>query len=167
MPRKKSRRRSSKRYSGFDGGKKRRSRRSRRGLFMGGIGGGRGMKGITDLLMQGAAGAAGAVGSAYVANVVPLPENLKKFKPAVPLLVSVLLMTFGKKIPMSKPLAFGAAMSGVLGFAHQFIPNLPALAGVDSAPELTQDEQALLGAPQYMGAVAEYAGETSLTPASM
>ena len=157
------------RHMGFDGRKRsRRSyRRSRRGLLMGGMGGG--VKGITSLLMQGTAGAAGAVGSAYLANVLPLPASMTKFKPAIPLITAVLLMTVGKKIPMSKPMAFGAAMSGVLGFAHQFVPNLPALAGVSSAPELTtSDRMLLLGAPQsFGGAVQNMKGETSFTPASI
>lgn len=151
--------------------KRHRSRRrhSRRGLLMGGMGGGL-VKQVTGILTQGAAGAAGAVGGAYLAKFVPEKIVPVKFKPAVPLLLAVALLTVGKKVPMAKELAFGAAMSGVLGFAKGFMPGLPTLAGVESAPELSGEEQELLlGAPQdYMGAVQSYAGEEgNLTPANL
>lgn len=153
------------RHYGFDGrkrGSRRRGyRRSRRGLFMGAESG---VKAVPNLIMQGAVGAAGAVGSAFIAN--KLPGNLDpKIKAAVPLAIAVLLLMIGKKIPMSKPLAFGAAMSSVLALTKQFVPGLPTLAGVESAPELTNEQALMLGAPQTFGAVQEYAGAVS--PADM
>lgn len=150
---------------GFDGRKRRRhGRRSRRGLFMGARAG----VNIPRLFTQGAIGAAGAVGSAYIAKVIPLPANMSKFKPAIPLIVSVLLLTIGKRIPMSQTLAFGSAVSGVLGFAKQVMPQLPTLAGVDTAPELTEQDRILLGAPQNYGAVQEFQGqESAVTPADL
>jgi hypothetical protein len=136
-------RRVSRRMHGFAGGRRSR-RRTRRGLLMGG-----GMSGIVPMLTQGAVGAAGAIGSAYVANMIPnVPP---KIKPAIPLALAIGLLMFGKKIPMSKPLAFGAAISGIMGFAKQFVPTMPTLAGVDSAPELSADEALMLGAPQSFG----------------
>jgi hypothetical protein len=162
MAKRRSRKRSRKAY-GFEGRRARRSSRKRRGVFMGGMGGG-GMKGITKTLMQGAVGAAGAVGSAYLSNMIP--QVPAKLKPAIPLAVAILLLTMGKKIPMSQALAFGAAVSGVLGFAKQFIPNMPALAGVETAPELTQEELAVLGGPTSFGAVQQFTGD-AVTPADL
>jgi len=154
MARRKTRRRSRRYHGGFDGRKRRSSRRrSRRGLLMGGIGGGN----IPTLLTQGAIGAAGAIGSAFVANMVP--QIPAKMKPIIPIALAIALVTFGKKFPMAKPLAFGAAISGVLGFTKQFAPQLPSLAGVETAPELSAEEQYLLGTPSIYGAVNEFSGQ--------
>jgi hypothetical protein len=96
---------------------------------------------------------------------MPVPAQMK---PAVPLALAILLVMFGRRIPMSRALAFGAAMSGVLGFTKQFAPNLPSLAGVDSAPQLDSSSRFLLGSPQYYGgAVQEFQGSQMLTPASI
>jgi len=130
-------------------------RRSRKGLIMGGIG----SQGIVPMLTQGAIGAAGAIGSAFIASKIPGVSP--KFKPAIPLALAVALLMFGKKIPMSKAIAFGCVVSGAMGFVKQFAPNVPLLAGVDSAPELTGEEMTLLGAPQTFGSVQELTGAVS------
>lgn len=152
------------RVHGFDGRKRRATRRyhggrrrSRRHVLMGGIG-----SNIPKLLMQGAIGTAGAVGSAFIASKLPVPA---KFKPAIPLAVAIALLTVGKKVPMAPALAFGCAVSGVMGFVKQFAPTVPLLAGVDSAPELSADDIAMLGGPQTFGAVQELTGAVS--PADM
>jgi hypothetical protein len=155
--------RRSRKHYGFEGRRRSYRRHSRRGRFLGGAGGG--MRGATNMIMQGAIGAVGAIGSAFVAGRVPVPAQMK---PAVPLALAILLVMFGRRIPMSSALAFGAAMSGVLGFTKQFAPGLPTLAGVDSAPQLDASSRLLLGAPQYYGgAVQEFSGSQMLNPSSI
>lgn len=162
MSRKRSRKhsRKSRKTYGFEG--RRRSRRhSRRGLLMGGIGGG--MKAVVPVLTQGAIGAVGAVGSAFIASKLPIANA--KIKSAVPLALAILITLFGRKIPMSKPLAFGCAMAGVLSLTKQFVPALPLLSGVDSAPELSTEESLMLGAPTSFGASQEFSG--AMSPADL
>jgi len=121
--------------------------------------GGMGTKGIVPMLTQGAVGAAGAIGSAFIASKIPgVPA---KMKPVIPFAVAIALLMFGKKIPMSKPLAFGCVVSGAMGLVKQFAPNIPLLAGVDSAPELSADEMNLLGEPQTYGSIQELTGAVS------
>jgi hypothetical protein len=144
-----------------------RSRRSRRGLLMGGFGGGNPMKQITGLVTEGAIGAAGALGTSFLVSKLPATIN-PKLKAGIPILVAIGLVMLGKKIPQSKALAFGAAMSGIMALTKQFVPALPMLAGVESAPELDASEQFMLGGPQsFDGAVQEYSGANTLSPADI
>jgi hypothetical protein len=89
---------------------------------------------MKNMFMDGAAGAVAAVGSAYLTNAIPLPSSVSRFKGAIPLALAVLVGTKGKKLPHSTGITVGLATVGILSIVKQFVPNLPLLSGVMTAP---------------------------------
>jgi hypothetical protein len=148
-------------FEGFDGGKKgkRRGKSVRvRHVFMGGADKG-GLAGIGKILLNALIAGGGAVGGSFIASKTPIPA---KFKPAIPLGIAVILALLGKKVPFANILALGNAAAAGLGAAKQFFPALPLIAGVDSIPELEENEKIAL-----LGGAASMDGTSDMSSAEM
>lgn len=144
-----------KRYHGMEGITHHRKQHGGRGrsvcvrhVLMGAHEGG--LSGIGKILLNGSIAAGGAIGGSFLASKLTMVPV--KFKPAIPLGISIVLALLGKKVPMANILALGNAAAAGLGAAKQFMPTLPLLAGVDSIPALEEHEKrALLGDARLSG----------------
>lgn len=116
-------------------------------------------------------GAAGAVGGTMIGNAIPIADP--RLKAIMPLIAGILLSGFGKSA-MLKKLAYGMSIGGALSTIKAIAPNIPMLAGEESAMQITPSDieqavltgaitpaqgQALLSSPEFMGLSETYAGE--------
>jgi hypothetical protein len=151
-------RRKSRKVSGVAGRRSRRSRRTYRGEFgrrrrSRRYSGGRGLGGFNPVktVMEVAGIGAGAVGGSFVAKFVPIADV--RIKALVPIALGVLLpmLKFGKNALMQN-VATGSLAVGTIALIKALVPQVPMLAGANSAEEvidaidsLPEEQQALLG----------------------
>jgi len=100
-------------------------------------------------IMDGAMVVGGAVGGSFIAGALPLPAQLAKVKPFIPLAGGVLLTTLKatRSNPMLRMMAIGMITASGLSLIRQFAPQVPLMTGEveDELLGVTDDELALLG----------------------
>jgi len=93
---------------------------------------------------------AGVIGSAYIGQMLPIKDN--RLKAAVPAIGGIALAGMVKQ-PMLRHLGYGLAVAGIVSLARQFVPAIPALAGVDEMEAQLQllGEEVIEGEPYALG----------------